>query len=222
MTLRILWAATALSLAVPALTACGQELPPGVESLDDLAALGVDETGSTEQALGAVTFPFPGSLLATPIDDALSADKVLWKSGRRRVEYRSVTVDELSVGVALDLAAKKATLSVDIPQVRIRGKFIRDRRVIRDKVRDVRADFRDIAIEAKFDFSDLQNPRLVSIEEASIRDIDFEGEGLVLDIVEHFIEKREGKIRREVEKALRAYLEENAERLIKRAKDELP
>lgn len=170
---------------------------------------------TTAQAL-KLSFPVDGSVLAQPIDEELSKDKVVWESGRRRVEYRDISADDFTVSV--DTNGSKALVRVSIPKIRIKGKFIRDRRLIRDKIRDVRMDMRDVTGSAEFDISrGVRDIRLVRVNNVSIRDLDFEGEGLVLEIVERILERNDGPIRRVLERELTNYLRKHGEDFVKRA-----
>jgi hypothetical protein len=174
-----------------------------------------EPVGTTAQAL-KLSFPVDGSVIAKPVDAELSKDDVVWESGRRRVEYRDISVDDFTVSV--DTNGSKALVRVSIPKIRIKGKFIRDRRLIRDKVRDIRMDMRDVTGSAELDISrGVRDIRLVRVDDVSIRDLDFEGEGLVLEIVERILERNDGPIRRVLERELTSYLRKHAEDFVKRA-----
>lgn len=141
------------------------------EALQNLAA---PHLAAAPAAREPVTITVPGSVLDALLGPAVKIR--LWKSGRRRLEGRSVSSTDATLTVAYDGAIAHVVLQV--PQVRVRGKYIKTRiRGRTSKIRNVRIDLRDIEAAASFN---LCRPVTLSrFGGVTIRRVVVEGTGIV-------------------------------------------
>jgi hypothetical protein len=190
------------SLCVALLAGCAGEMAP-------------EELASSTEELSACSKTVPGTFLSNAIHQEIESDPVLWEQGRRSIEYRSNSVTDFKVSVSV--SGNSAKLTITVPRIRIKGKFIRDRIIGADKVRDVRFDLLDTTVVAHFDIAGgVSRARLKDVDGITIRDVDFEGEGLILATIGEIIaQRREGSIRNTVEKELDAYVRREGVSLLK-------